>query len=249
MTQLIKVMYRNILENSIVTSTDENASFPLYRTYDRDIGKLFKFNSHPANLYIKADQGVVIEYPVDRLIIPVGHTLNGLNVKLQYSHTGAFAGEETDALSWAQADALIIDKAFTSFSERFWRLLITSDPAAPPALPEMFLTKSYQFARNISWGFETGNRLNVVRNETLSGKVIVIKNGVPRKERVYDLTRIQSAQKTEFETWESVSEGIRSIYIEDEAAVVFFAEMIGEFKFRNEREGRWGLPLHLLEFI
>ncbi len=55
MTQLIEVMYRNILENSTVTSTDENTSFPLYRTYDRDIAKRFKFNSHAANLYIKAD--------------------------------------------------------------------------------------------------------------------------------------------------------------------------------------------------
>jgi len=249
MTQKIKVMYRNILENSTVTSTDENASFPLYRTYDRDIGKLFKFNSHPANLFIQADQGVAIEYPVSRLIIPVGHTLNGLNCKLQYSHTGAWAGEQTDALSWAQTNALIIDKAFTEFSERYWRLLITSDPAAPPALPELFLTKPYQFVRNVSWGFTSGNRLNVNRLEALSGKVNYIMNGVVRKERGYQLTRILDAQKTEFDTWQSTTEGIRGLYIEDQGAAVYFAEVLTPLLFTAEHEGRWGVTLSILEKI
>ncbi len=191
----------------------------------------------------------MVEYPVDRLIIPVGHTLNGLNLKLQYSHTGAFAGEETDALSWAQADALIIDKAFVAVTERYWRFLITSDPAAPPELPELYLTKSYAFARNPSWGFTTGDRLNIARQETLSGKTNYIKNGVSRKERAYQLTRIQSAQKTEFETWQGVTEGIRAIYVEDEAGTVFFAEVLESIKFTNEHEGRWGCALSVLEFI
>jgi hypothetical protein len=188
-----------------------------------------------------------MSYPVSRLFIPIGHTLNGLACKLQYSNDN-FGADSHDILNWTQGDALLINKAFAETTSRYWRLRVAA-PGAPIEMPEMFVTKPYQFARNVSWGFETGNRLNVIRNETLSGKVIYIKNGVPRKERVYDLTRIQSAQKTEFETWESVSEGIRSIYVEDEATVVFFAEMIGEFKFRNEREDRWGLPLHLLEFI
>jgi peptidoglycan/xylan/chitin deacetylase (PgdA/CDA1 family) len=57
MAQQIKIIYRNILENSTVTVTTENTSFPKYRLYDRDIGKLFKGNSAPANFYITLDQG------------------------------------------------------------------------------------------------------------------------------------------------------------------------------------------------
>ena len=247
MTTLIKIAYRNILENSTVTTTNENASFPKYRLSDRDIGKLFKFSAASNPSRITIDQGAATQYPASRLFIPAGHNLNGLTVTLQYS-TDNFAADNHDAVQWAQAGAGLIDKAFTEQTKRYWRLNIAA-PGAPCELAEMFLTKPYEFPRNPSWGFGTGNRLNVLRDETLSGKVRLIKNGAPRKERTYDLTRIQSAQKTEMETWESVSEGIRAIYIEDESAAVFFAEVLGAFKFRNEREGRWGLPLQVLEFL
>jgi len=248
MTQLIKVCYRNILENSTLTVSSENASYPKYRLYDRDITKLFKFNAADNPSLITLDQGAVTSYPVSRLFIPVGHTLNGLACKLQYSATGAWAGEEVDALSWTQANALLIDKAFTEQTKKYWRLRVAA-PGAAVEIPEMFLTKPYQFARNVSWGFTTGDRLNILRQETLSGKTNYIQNGVPRKERSYQLTRIQSAQKTEFAAWQGVTEGIRALYVEDEAAVVFFAEVIDSIKFTNEREGRWGCALSLLEFI
>ena len=247
MTQLIKVCYRNILENSTITVSSENASYPKYRLYDRDIAKLFKFNAADDPSLITLDQGAVTSYPVSRLFIPVGHTLNGLACKLQYSSDN-FAADSHDLVSWAQGDALLVDKAFAETTSRYWRLRVAA-PASAVELPEMFLTKPYQFARNISWGFTTGDRLNILRQETPSGKVNYIKNGVPRKERDYQLTRIQSAQKIEFQTWQGVTEGIRAIYVEDEAGTVFFAEVLVPLKFTNEREGRWGCGLSLLEFI
>ena len=57
MAQQIKILYRNILENSTVTVTSENSSFPKYRLYDRDIGRLFKGNSTPANFYVILNLG------------------------------------------------------------------------------------------------------------------------------------------------------------------------------------------------
>jgi hypothetical protein len=36
------LLYRNILENSTVTVTNENSDYPKWRLHDRDIGKLFK---------------------------------------------------------------------------------------------------------------------------------------------------------------------------------------------------------------
>jgi hypothetical protein len=248
MTQLIKVCYRNILENSTITVSSENAAFPKYRLYDRDITKLFKFNAADNPSLITLDQGTVTSYPVSRLFIPVGHTLNGLACKLQYSATGAWAGEEVDALSWTQGDALRVDKAFAEQTKRYWRLRVAA-PGAPIELPEMFLTKPYQFARNVSWGYETGDRLNIERQEALSGKAFYVENGVPRKERIYSLTKIQTAQKTELETWQGVTHGVKAVYVEDELTVVFFAEVIGGFRFANEREGRWGAAVHFLEFI
>ncbi len=79
------ICYRNILESGTVTVTSENASFPKAALYDRDIGFLFKGNSTPANFYITLDQGAVISYEVDRLMIPAGHNLDGRSLKLQHS--------------------------------------------------------------------------------------------------------------------------------------------------------------------
>ena len=72
----IYLLYRNILENSTVTTTNENSDYPKWRLHDRDIGKLFKGTS-TANHTIKADQGASPQYDVDTLIIPAGHNLIG----------------------------------------------------------------------------------------------------------------------------------------------------------------------------
>ena len=109
MTQFIKLCYRNILETGTVTVTTENTLFPKYRLYNRDIGKLFKGTAFASPFAIKVDQGAVISYPVDRLIIPAGHNLNGLACSLRYS-TDDFASDDHEANGWTQSDALFIDK-------------------------------------------------------------------------------------------------------------------------------------------
>ncbi len=101
MTQPVKILYRNILENSTVVVTSENASFPKYRLYDRDIGKLFKGASTPAEFYITLDQGASLSYPVDRLIIPAGHNFNGRGLRIQYSNDN-FAGDVHTVREWTQ---------------------------------------------------------------------------------------------------------------------------------------------------
>src|SRR4030042_6311262 len=100
MTQLIKLLYRNILESGTVTVTSEDTAYPKYRLYDRDIGKLSKKTAQSLLLYgsghlygtgkkygqgsshvISVDQGSV-SYEIDRLIIPAGHNLNTMIIRL-----------------------------------------------------------------------------------------------------------------------------------------------------------------------
>lgn len=247
MSQVI-LHYRNIFETGTVTSTDANIAYPLYRTYDRDIGKLFKFNTHGANLFVKVDQGA-ISYPVNRLIIPVGHTLNGLNCKLQYSTTGAYGGEEVDALSWSQADALVINKPFTVQTKQYWRFLITSDPAASPEIPEIYLTMDYTFEQNPAFGATQGYQRNVLREESQSGRVRKVKFGNVRKVRSYNLNYFTSAMKTEFETWESVYEGIKYFYITDPSSYLIFCESLNDLNFVDVAPDLWSCDLSLLEVL
>lgn len=188
-------------------------------------------------------------YPVDCLVIPAGHSLNGLALTLQCS-SDYFISEAIDAATWNQIDTLMINKSMTEYTKRYWRLLFTPTTVIIPGFAEMFLTKMYIFARNPSWGFTTGNRQNITRNETSSGKVRMIKNGLARREQSYVLAHIATAQKTALEAWETASDGnLKPIYVEDESGNIFFAEPISPFQFRNESEGRWGLNLNLLEVL
>lgn len=245
---LVTFVYRNILETGTVTSTDANASFPLARLYDRDIGKLFKFNSHAANLYIKVNQTPVI-YPVCRLIIPAGHTLNGLNLKLQDSTTGAYGGEEHDSLSWAQADALIINKTFNVLTKQYWRLLITSDPATPPELPELYITNDVPFVENPSFGSQVGTKKNLYQDQTQSGLSRKVKLGEFKRVRSYDLTHIGDAQKVDLETWDTHCEGVKSFYILDHNGVLIFMEMTSDLLFTPSSNDIWTTSLDLLEVL
>ena len=321
MSQLI-LHYRNILETGIVTSTDENTSFPLYRTYDRDIGKLFKFLTHGANLYVAVDQGAVISYEVDRLIIPLGHTLNGLDMKLQYSTTpfpiasvtigaggtsyqvndvltlvqaGAAGGTvtvdtvdagvitavslttagtnyrvanglattghtgdatinvvtvgATDALSWTQGDVLVINKSFAAQTKQYWRLLITEDPAAPPEIPEIYLTKDYTFVQNPSYGARGGYQLNVLREETFSGRVRRVKFGSSRRVRNYNLPYFTTTDKAAFEAWEAVWDGIKYFYITDVDGTLIYMELLNDLLFIDDAPNTWSCELQLFEVL
>ena len=247
MTQLVKVCYRNILENSTIAVTTENSSFPKYRLYDRDIGKLFKGTAFASPFSITLDQGALLSYEVDRLLIPVGHNLNGLTCSLRYS-TDNFVTDDHEAVGWSQGDGLLIDKSFTPQTKQYWKLNITA-PATIVELPEMFLTREYTFERNPSYGLEDRIKRNVERWETQSGRPRSVKNGDPRQARNYNLTKISLTQKTAFESWESVCEGIKSFYIEDINGVVFFAELMEEIFFKMEQEDRWGTTINVLEVL
>lgn len=248
-TQLIKIMYRNILETGTVTVTTENTSFPKYRLYDRDIGLLFKGTAFASPFAIKVNQGASPIYEVDRLIIPAGHNLNGLACSLRYS-TDNFGSDDHEAIGWTQGDALLIDKTFTAAIKEYWKLNITA-PATIVELPELYLTKAYTFTRNPSWGFAYGDKRNVVREESLDGHVQKTKWGDPRVHQKYDLTKILDAQKTAMKAWDDHCEGSKSFYIEDIIGSLLFAEMVqnGLGDFKAESEGRWGLSLEVMEVL
>ena len=242
----IKTAYRNILENSTVTVTTENASFPKYRLYDRDIGKFFKGTAFASPFGIVANQGATI-YEVDRLIIPVGHNLNGLACKLQYSTTGAWGGEEVDALSWTQGDALIIDKTFTAATKQYWRLIVTA-PATIVELTEMFLSRVYTFERNPSYGSKVGKKKNIIRDQTQSGRTRRIKLGEPKLSVNYDLL-VLTTQKTSFEAWDSATEGTKFFYVWDEGGVLYFMELMNDLEFAYRANGVWNISMELLEVL
>ena len=245
MTVPIKILYRNILENSTIAVTSENTAFPKYRLHDRDIGKLFKGTAFANPFQIHLDQGASPIYEIDRLLIPAGHNFNGLTMDLIYSENDI---DWFYAVQWTQGDALLINKSFTAQTKRYWNLNIFA-PATIAEMPEMFLSKAYTFQRNPGYGLGEGDRKNTLRDETKSGRVRLVKFGEPKRWRQYSLTRIGAAQKADFETWDRLAEGIKSVYIEDHNGVLCFAELIGDLNFRLTSVDRYSTDIELLETL
>lgn len=226
MAQQVKICYRNILENSTLTVTTENTSFPKYRLYDRDIGKLFKGTAFASPFAIKADQGASPIYEIDRLFIPVGHNLNGLVCSLRYS-TDNFAADDNEAVGWTQGDALLIDKTFTAQTKRYWKLNVTA-PATIVELPEMFLGKTYTFLTNPLLGARQGRRRNVYSDESRSGLDFDAEFGDLKRFRNYEFKDTGSSQETEIEAMETLCRGIKPVWLEDHLGNVFFAKILSE---------------------
>jgi len=116
----MKSCYINILETSTVSLSAgaEDPSYPLYRLYDRDIGKLFKANA-AGTLDIKIDQGAS-PIAIDRLLIPAGHNLFSAGADLQLMrstdditwYTDALAlGFETGVSGWAAGNGAAIEQS------------------------------------------------------------------------------------------------------------------------------------------
>lgn len=240
----IKVAYRNILENSTVLVTTEDTSFPKYRLYDRDIGKLFKATAYASPFGFDIDQGASPIYEIDRLVIPVGHNLNGLDCTLWYSSDDI---SYYTAVTWVQGDALIIDKSFTAQTKRYWVFNIVA-PATIVQMPEFFLSKTYTFERNPSYGSKVGKQKNISRNETQSGRVRRIKWGEPRLSALYDLL-ILTAQKTSLEAWDVATEGTKYFYVWDESGYPYFMELLNDLNFSYRANGIWNVSLELLEVL
>lgn len=227
--QLVKFCYRNILETGTVTVTTENASFPKYRLYDRNLGKLFKSTAFASPFAIVINQGAVISYEVDRLIIPAGHNLNGLACSLRYS-TDNFGSDDHEAVGWTQGDALIIDKTFTAQTKQYWKLNITA-PATIVEIPEIFLTKDYIFQINPILGSEEGFLDNVYSQESRSGLDYDVKFGTTRRLRTYDLIYVEETQKSDLESWKSHCEGIKPFWIYDHYGTLIYMKMLNPLKF------------------
>ena len=243
-----KFCYRNILESATVAVTSENASFPAWRLYDRDIGLLFKGGSAPANFYVTLDQGATTQYDVNRLIIPAGHNLNGKAVKLQRS-TDNFVGSVIDVVSWTQTDALAINKSFTQpATTRYWRLNITTGGTIPE-LPEMYLTKDLDFTYNPDFGTPVGKQRNVSRWETESGQVRKVKNGEPRQAYQFGFAVIDSAQKTDLQAWEDHLAGTKGCYLSDTDGTWVFVELMEDLKYTPISYNNWSTTFNLLELL
>ena len=90
------------------------------RLIDSRVAKLFRFNASGANQFIEVDFGAAVS--IDRMVIPVGHNLNGCAVELRADTTAT----PTTVRDSFTAGSGLIDRSFGPHSFRYWRIVFVT---------------------------------------------------------------------------------------------------------------------------
>ncbi len=210
----MKHCFKNILETSTVTlaAGAEDPAFPLYRLYDRDIGKPFKAQT-ASTLSIKIDQGPNLIGAADRLLIPAGHNLDGMLMDIQYSDDDISYTNITP--QFTQMGDGLIEKSWTARASRFWKFTITN-PAVVPQMPELFLTETHEWQKLPARpGGPFEDVFNVIAGETVSGLDRSLICGGPKRQRVYNMKDAGEAQKADILGLNSAWQGAKPFWLYD----------------------------------
>lgn len=242
----ISILYRNILENSTVTTTNENASYPKWRLHDRDVGKLFMGTS-TASHTIKADQGGT-SYDVDTLIIPAGHNLYG-GCQLDWEYSANNSNWYDMVTAWAGASGQIVKEVSGEETKRYWRLVLTS-LSAIPQIPELWMGLRVELENVVSWGYREGLKGNVVRTDSLSGRPHFLELGEDREYRNYACKIQDSDVRDDLESFFNHSRG-KPFWLKDMAGNWLFMSLVNPNigPFQRPSLGRYDVQLEMIEVL
>lgn len=227
----IKCCALNILETSTVglSAGAAHADYPLYRLYDRNIGRTFKTASAETT-EIKIDQGGAAPLPVDRLIIPAGHNLDGMALELKCSDDDS--NYSSAVPPWAGTSGLI-DKSWSALTKRYWKFIIAS-PEAAPELSELFLSRTYDWEKSPSLpAGPLDPAFNVRHDVTAGGQDRFMIHGEPKRRRLYKVPDCGETQKANILALNDAWSGACPFYLCDHEGIWIF--------------GRLGAPLNLRE--
>ncbi len=243
----MKCAYINILETSSVSISTGSAStsYPIYRLYDRDIGKLFKAVSS-ATLEILVDQGIAGTV-VDRMLIPPGHNLSGMVLSLQSSTNGStFA----TVYSCTQADTALINATFATDIKQYWKLAITS-PTTVPQIPELFLTRDYNWESDPHlYGIGSlENVFNVKNDVTAGGQDRFLVFGNPKKQRNYKVVGVDSTQKNSIQTFNDAWANCKPFWLCDHTSEWIYGKLVSPLNLKIDDMNIYSFDFNFLEVL
>lgn len=193
---MIKTAWMNALETSTVSLSagTEDSGFPFYRLYDRNTGRSFR-STTAETIEIKIDQGgTAAPKPIDRLIIPSGHSLEGMTLDIKHSDDDAVY---TPAVTQWTATGSLITKSWSAIARRYWKFIITS-PTSVPGLAELFLTSTYEWDKEpASPAWPSEKEFNVEHALTSGGQNRFLIHGEPKRRRAFHIERLSTTQRDE----------------------------------------------------
>jgi hypothetical protein len=226
---LIKTAWTNTLETSTVSLSAgaEDPHFPLYRIFDRSTGRSFRPTS-AETIEIKIDQGGTgTPKPIDRLIIPSGHGLEGMTLDIKYSDDDA--AYTACATQWTGTEG-VISKSWSPVTKRYWKFIITS-PTVVPELAELFLTLTYEWKKEpAAPALPSEMEFNVEHAMTSGGQDRFLIYGGPKRRRSFYVARCSTSQRDKIAALSDGLEGALPFWLFDHASDWIFGRLTGQLK-------------------
>jgi len=245
---MIKTAHVNILENStvILSAGAENPSYPLYRLYDRNIGRPFRASA-AETVEVKIDQGPLGNLPADRLLIPAGHGLQGMTLDIK--HSGDDVSYEQAAAQWVQPGGGLIMKSWAPITKRYWKFIVTA-PSSIPGLAELFLTSTQSWERDLarpSGPFE--KVYNVENAVTANGQDRFLVRGEPKRRRAYRVPRSGEGQRRIVEALHDAWGGAKPFWLRDREGNWIYGKLTSPLDLKEEAHGVYSFDFHFLEVL
>ncbi len=244
---MIKTAHINILETSTVSLSagTEDTAYPLYRLYDRNVGRLFKPTA-AETIEIKIDQGAAGNLAVDRLLIPAGHNLDGMSLDIKYSDDDL---AYTPAVTQWTGTAGLINKSWNAATKRYWKFIITT-PASIPEIPELFLASTYSWERGPS---RPAGQLDKIFNAenavTSGGQDRFLVHGDPKRRRSYTLPRMGEAQKDNLLALNDAWQGSKPFWLYDHTGVWIYGKLAGPMDVTEAAYQSYGVRFEFMEVL
>lgn len=219
-------------------------SYPLYRLYDRDIGRMFA-EAAAGTLQIDIVQGGT-PAPVDRLIIPALHNLQGMALDLAYSEDGS---TWTTAASWTQPDGSLINTSFPSAKHARWRFIV-NNPAIAPQFAELFLTSTYTWEKLPGRpGGPFDDMFNVKTDTTASGLDRFLTFGEPRRQRLYKVSNAGPAQRANILQLNSAWQGAKPFWLSDHEGNWIYGKLGKPLDLKETGAGKFEFDFNFMEVL
>lgn len=246
--EAIRTAHMNILEQSIVTLLQgtEDTDHPLYRLHDRNLSRPF-MPTDAETLVVLVDQGPEVPPKgVDTLIIPSGHNLDGTMLELRRSDDGIDYVEATEG--WVAAKGTV-HRTWAEVESRYWQLIVNS-PSLTPSIPEVFLTRGYEWERMpLPSSYVSAEDNNIVNRSTSDGRQRFLKSGPGRRNRVYNVSHCNQSMKEEMlSLWETWGEG-RPFWLCDHEGQWIYGGLKGSPGLLENVTGSFSLAFDFMEVL
>ena len=248
----IQAYYENFTRDEagiagLSSNNSVESAYPLDALIDNRWTTKMKFAAAAADHYIDIDLGADHSDTIGELIIPAGHSLDGIAMDLLADTTHP---PTTSKDSWTQSGSGVIKRSFTAEAKRYYRLEMDTNGAHE--FHQLILTNQKTFTAGPNWPKAPNRyRHSYIRFELPSGITPTLQTGTRRRVLQVDFPLVDDQDATNdlatLRAWIEAVGMHHPFWIDPPSfsATPDADDPATPFKFDDEPDSEWGLIVPL----